>query len=97
MPAGTYKFEVNARAGVPTDNTKGAYSIAAMGTTIPDLGAPTTPANFLGRAAINGGGTKSFTFTLDAASTVSLGFVAKTSGNQLVNVSKVTLTRTVNP
>jgi len=97
LPAGTYKFDANARVGVTTDNTKGAYSIAAVGNTIPDIGAPTTPANFLNRVAINGGGVKSITFTLNAPATVSLGFVATLSGSQSVNISGVTLTRTLNP
>jgi len=97
LPAGTYKFDANARVGVTTDNTKGAYSIAALGNTIPDIAAPTTPANFLNRVAINGGGVKSITFTLNAPATVSLGFVATLSGSQSVNISGVTLTRTLNP
>ncbi|MFD2582414.1 DUF5013 domain-containing protein [Pedobacter vanadiisoli] len=97
LPAGTYKFDANVRGGVTTDNTKGAYSVAAIGTTIPDIAAPTTPANFVGRVAINGSGSKSFTFTLNAAATVSMGFVATVSGSQAVNISGVTLTRTLNP
>ncbi|MBB6237960.1 hypothetical protein HDC90_002586 [Pedobacter sp. AK013] len=97
LPAGTYKLDANVRGGVTTDNTKGAYSVAAIGTNIPDIAAPTTPANFVGRVAINGSGSKSFTFTLNAAATVSMGFVATLSGNQAVNISGVTLTRTLNP
>ena len=97
LPAGTYKFDASVRVGVTTDNAKGAYSIAALGTSIPNLGAPTTPANFLNRVALNGGGTKSITFTLNSPATVSLGFVATLSGNQAVNISGVTLTRTLNP
>jgi len=97
LPAGTYKFDTNVRGGITTDNTKGAYSVAAIGTNIPDIAAPTTPANFVGRAAINGSGNKSFTFTLNTATTVSMGFVATLSGNQTVNISGVTLTRTLNP
>ena len=95
--AGTYRFDANARSGIPTDNTKGFYSIAAIGNSIPNIGAPTIPANFLNRVAITGAGIKSLTFTLSAPTTVSLGFVATLTGNQWVNISGVTLTRTVNP
>ncbi|MDT3401155.1 DUF5013 domain-containing protein [Mucilaginibacter terrae] len=97
LPPGTYKFDANVRGGVTTDNTKGAYSVAAIGSNIPDIAGPTTPANFIGRVAINGAGSKSFNFTLNSTTTISLGFVAVLSGNQSVFISGVTLTRTLNP
>ncbi|MBC8054192.1 MAG: DUF5013 domain-containing protein [Sphingobacteriaceae bacterium] len=88
LPAGKYRLEANVRSSSGVTTSQPAYVVVSTGNIIPDA---TAVAGTLGSVLLNSTGVKTVTFTLNSTTTLSLGFVAKFTGTQSVNIQDVKL------
>ena len=88
LPAGKYRLEANVRSSSGVTTSQPAYAVVSTGNIIPDA---TAVAGTLGSVLLNSTGVKTVTFTLNSTTTLSLGFVAKFTGTQSVNIQDVKL------